>query len=68
MGGNPWDKNPNRLLDNGTGGVRDTYQPDAGSTWSQAEYAEETQREVAAGKRRLLTRIWLAVRRSIWGE
>jgi hypothetical protein len=67
MGGNPWDKNPNRLLDNGTGGVRDTYNPSGGSTWSQAEYAAETEREVAQGKKPLLTRIWSAVRRSIRG-
>jgi hypothetical protein len=67
MGGNIWDKNPNRLLDNGTGGVRDTYQPNQSSTWSQAEYAAETEREVAEGKKPFLTRIWTTVRRSIWG-
>jgi hypothetical protein len=54
-------------LNPGTGGVRDTYKPNLGSTGSQADYAAETEREVAEGKKPLLTRIWTAVRRSIWG-
>jgi hypothetical protein len=47
--------------------MRDTSTP-SGSTWAQAEYAEETEEEIRAGRRPLLTRIWVAVRRSIWGE
>ena len=34
-------------LNPGTGGVRDTYKPNLGSTGSQADYAAETEREVA---------------------
>lgn len=52
----------------GTGGVRDSYNPSTGAAWSQAEYAEETLREVREGRKPLLTRIWRAVRRGIWGE
>jgi hypothetical protein len=55
-------------LNPGTGGVRDTYKPNLGSSWSQAEYAAETAEEGRAGKKSPLTRIWVAVRRSIWGE
>jgi hypothetical protein len=55
-------------LDPGAGGVRDTYKPDSGSAWSQAEYAKETEEETFAGRKPLLTRLWVAVRRSIWGE
>jgi hypothetical protein len=47
---------------------RDTYKPSLGSTWSQAEYAEMTEEEVRAGRKPFLTRIWLAIRRSVWGE
>ena len=55
-------------LNPGTGGVRDSYDPDEGATWSQAEYAAQTAEEGRAGKKPLLNRIWVAVRRSIWGE
>ena len=57
----PGDLNP------GTGGVRDTYKPNEGSAWSQAEYAADTEREVREPKKPLLTRIWIRIRRSIWG-
>jgi hypothetical protein len=48
--------------------MRDPDEPNVGSTWSQAEYAERTDEDVRAGKKPLLARIWVAVRRSIWGE
>ena len=48
--------------------ARDTYKPNLGSTSSQAEYAAQTAEGGRAGKKPLLTRIWVAVRRSIWGE
>lgn len=66
---NPMREDPHSgSLNPGTGGVRDTYKPNLGSTSSQAEYAAQTEAEVRAGKKPLLTRIWVAVRRSIWGE
>lgn len=55
-------------LNPGTGGVRDTYKPDPGSTWAQAEYAAATEREVREPHKPLWTRIWVRVRRAIWGE
>ena len=55
-------------LDPGTGGVRDSYNPSTGSAWQQAEYAEETEREVREGRKPILRRVWIAIRRSIWGE
>jgi hypothetical protein len=65
----PYPEDPHTgSLNPGTGGVRDTYKPSLGSTWSQAEYAAETEKDVHAGRKPLLTRIWVSVRRSIWGE
>jgi len=55
-------------LNPGTGGVRDTYQPSEGSIASQAQYTEEIEREARSGKRNLLVRFLIAVRRSVWGE
>jgi hypothetical protein len=55
-------------LNPGTGGVRDSYDPSTGAAWEQAEYAAETEREVREGKKPILTRVWVAIRRSIWGE
>jgi hypothetical protein len=59
---------PNNSLNPGTGGVRDTYQPSEGEAWSQAEYAEQTEREAREGRKPVYTRVWLAVRRWVWGE
>ena len=67
FGGNLRDRSPSRDLDPGTGGVRDTYRPDPGSAWEQAEYAEATERELREPKKPLLTRIWIRVRQVIWG-
>ena len=58
----PGDLNP------GTGGVRDTYKPNPGSTWSQAEYAAATERESREPRKPLFIRIWIVFRRSIWGR
>ena len=48
--------------------MRDVDPPNVGNTWSQAEYAAQTEEDVRAGRKPLMTRIWVAVRRSIWGE
>jgi hypothetical protein len=55
-------------LNPGTGGDRDTYNPSTGSAWSQAEYAEMTEKEAREGRKPILVRLWLAVRRTVWGE
>jgi hypothetical protein len=55
-------------LNPGTGGNRDSYDPSQGAAWSQAEYAQETEEEVHGPRRSPLKRIWIAVRRSIWGS
>ena len=55
-------------LNPGTGGVRDTYNPSTGSTWSQAEYAEMTEREARERRKPILVRLWLVIRRTVWGE
>ena len=55
-------------VDAGTGGVRDTYKPSTGSAWSQAEYAEMTETEAREGRKPVLRRLWLAIRRTVWGE
>jgi hypothetical protein len=55
-------------LNPGTGGVRDTYQPNLGSLASQAEYTAELEREAAEGKKGPITRLLRAVRRLFWGE
>ena len=54
-------------LDAGTGGVRDTYKPDTGSAWEQAEYAQLTEREVSEPRKPLLVRIWIRIRETVWG-
>jgi hypothetical protein len=54
-------------LNPGTGGVRDSYDPDEGATWSQAEYAERTEEEVSGPRKPLLKRVYLAARRLIQG-
>jgi hypothetical protein len=54
-------------LNPGTGGVRDTYDPDEGAAWSQAEYAERIQGEVNRPRKPLLKRMYLAARRLIQG-
>ena len=46
---------------------RDTYKPDAGSIASQAEYTSELEEDAVAPKRGIFARVWLAVRRSVWG-
>lgn len=61
------DRSPLRDLDPGTGGVRDTYNPNLGSAASQAEYAEATERELREPRKPALTRIWIRLRRTIWG-
>jgi hypothetical protein len=53
-------------LNPGTGGVRDTYDPDEGATWSQAEYAERTLDDSAPGPS-LLRRAYLKARSLIQG-
>ena len=54
-------------LNPGTGGNRDTYNPEVGSRTGQAEYAPEIEREAAEAKKGLLARFLGAVRRLIWG-
>jgi hypothetical protein len=54
-------------LNPGTGGVRDTYDPDEGATWSQAEYAERTEEAVQGPRKSLSRRIYLRVRSLIQG-
>ena len=54
-------------LNPGTGGNRDTYNPEAGSRTGQAEYTTELEREAAAPKRGPIARLLLAMRRVIWG-
>jgi hypothetical protein len=54
-------------LNPGTGGDRDTYDPDEGATWSQAEYAERTEDEVHGPRKPPLRRLYLAARRLIQG-
>jgi hypothetical protein len=54
-------------LNPGTGGVRDTYDPDEGATWSQAEYAEHTEDEVSGPRKSIFKRVYLAARRLIQG-
>lgn len=54
-------------LNPGTGGNRDTYNPEVGSRMGQAEYAAEVERGTAEGKKGLFARFLGAVRRMIWG-
>ena len=54
-------------LSPGTGGVRDTYDPDQGAAWSQAEYAERTAEEVAGPRKSFPRRVYLKLRSLIQG-
>ena len=54
-------------LNPGTGGVRDSYDPDEGATWSQAEYADRTMEEVTAPRRSFPRRVYLKLRSLIQG-
>jgi hypothetical protein len=63
----PSDRSPLRNLDPGTGGVRDSYKPDLGSIASQSQYSDDIEKEARAPKKGLVTRILLAIRRSVWG-
>ena len=54
-------------LNPGIGGVRDSYDPDEGAAWSQAEYAQETMDEVNGPRRSLLRRAYLKARSLIQG-
>ena len=54
-------------LNPGTGGVRDSYDPDEGATWSQAEYAERTIEEASAPKQSFPRRLYLRLRSLIQG-
>jgi hypothetical protein len=54
-------------LNPGTGGNRDTYNPEVGSRTGTAEYKTELDREAAEKKKGLLARVLGAVRRVIWG-
>ena len=54
-------------LNPGTGGVRDSYDPDEGATWSQADYAERTMAEVSGPKKSFPRRIYLKLRSLIQG-
>jgi len=54
-------------LDPGTGGVRDTYQPNLGSIASQAQYTADLESEAIAGKKGLIARLLGALRRLVWG-
>jgi len=54
-------------LNPGTGGVRDSYDPDEGATWSQAEYAERTMAEVSGPKKSFPSRLYLKLRSLIQG-
>lgn len=67
-GGHDHDSWHTGSLNPGTGGVRDTYNPSTGSPWSQAGYAEMTEREARESRKPLLVRLWIAVRRTVWGE
>ena len=68
MGLNTGDNYPPGSLDSGTGGVRDTYKPNLGSIASQAQYSAELEKEARAKKKGLLSRLLVAVRRSIWAS
>ena len=54
-------------LNPGTGGNRDTYNPEAGSRTGEAEYKAELQREADKKPKGFLSRLLSAVRRVIWG-
>lgn len=54
-------------LNPGTGGNRDTYNPEAGDRTGQAEYPKELEPEAAEKKKGLLARILGALRRLFWG-
>jgi hypothetical protein len=54
-------------LNPGTGGVRDTYDPDTGAAWSQAEYAERTADEVNGQRKSFAQRVYLKLRSLIQG-
>jgi hypothetical protein len=62
------DRSPWRDLDNGTGGVRDTYQPHTGSVASQAQYTAEIEKAARDGRKGPLARFLRAIRRSVWGS
>ena len=68
FGGDLRDRSPWRDLDPGTGGVRDTYQPNTGSTASQAQYTDEIEKEAREGRKGPLARFLRAIRRAIWGS
>ncbi len=68
FGGNLRDRSPWRDLDPGTGGVRDTYQPNTGSIASQAQYTAELEKEARESRKGPLARFLRAIRRSIWGS
>jgi hypothetical protein len=68
FGGNLRDRSPWRELDAGTGGVRDTYQPNTGSIASQAQYTAEIEKAAWEGRKGPLARFLRAIRRSIWGS
>ena len=55
-------------LNPGTGGNRDSYDPSEGAAWSQAEYAKETAEDVYGPRKSVLKRMWIALRRSLWGS
>lgn len=54
-------------LNPGTGGNRDTYNPEVGSRTGQAEYKAELEQEAAAPKRGSIARLLRAVRKLSWG-
>ena len=54
-------------LNPGTGGNRDTYNPEVGSRMGEAEYKAELEREAAKKPKGLLARLLRATRRVIWG-
>ena len=66
FGGDLRDRSPWRDLDPGTGGVRDTYQPNAGSIASQAQYTAEIEKDGRQGTKGPLARFLRVIRRSIW--
>jgi hypothetical protein len=47
---------------------RDTYTPNQGASWSQAEYAAQTDQDAREPRKPMLTRILIRIRRSIWGS
>jgi hypothetical protein len=65
QGRGSWNTGDN--LNPGTGGNRDTYNPEVGSRTGPAEYAAEIDREEGKGRKGLLARFLGAVRRVIWG-